>query len=97
MTYWVLERGAYLDLLQLGVAEGRTNITMAEHALDDFDPLALHNQMRSRRVSPLGRPRCMPRRSAASHLREHSPVVARADGGRGFGNARSGMRRVRSK
>jgi hypothetical protein len=48
MTYWVLERGAYLDLLQLGVAEGRTNITMAEHALDDFDSLALHNQMRSR-------------------------------------------------
>jgi hypothetical protein len=48
MTYWVLERGAYLDLLQLGVAEGRTNITMAEHALDDFDSLALHSQMRSR-------------------------------------------------
>src|SRR5260370_7979776 len=55
MTCRVLERGTHLGLLQLRVAEGRTNITMAEHALDNFDPLALPNKVAPARMPQLVR------------------------------------------
>jgi len=45
----------HLRFLQLGIAERRPDIAMTEHPLDDFDTLALRNELAAARISELVR------------------------------------------
>src|SRR5229473_583126 len=55
-TPWTkLECGAHLRLLQLGIAQGRANVAMAEHPLHDLDSLTLGDQLAGACVAQLVR------------------------------------------